>query len=162
MECNCIKEFSFNIKFNSCSELVYTDTSIWADAPETYSIVIVLPGSSKEYNFTIEIGKIKIIKAEDFGLTILPIGVYCVIVVNCNGDKIRQDFLNLCSLECSLSNLIATTNLDECENLSKYMKYKTQLEGIYAKFNCDWCNKDEVTNLIKQLKKELDGEGCSC
>ncbi len=170
MSCNCINTFSFNIHFNDCKSIIYIDNSLWVEVPETYVINILVPGTTiwKEFivntNVPTTITAVQLIGFDQN----LPSGIYCVKVTNCNGDIFQYDFLNLCTYECQLANLISMMDFS-CKNnvveeqLEQYMTIKLWLEAAKAKFDCDWCNKEEVKVLLSMLNKKLNNvKNCKC
>ena len=171
MACNCIKNYDYNISHKTCKELVYQDASTWVEAPETYEITILPPVGSATV-VTVNTNGVTIITTVTLGLTDepenLPAGIYCITVTNCNGDTIQKDYLNLCTFECQLANMIAAIDLTACnednfkEDIKTYAFIKTLIEGAKAKFECDWCGVKELKELIAYIKQKLDNNNCTC
>jgi hypothetical protein len=171
MACNCIKNFDYNISYKTCKEIHYQDASTWVEAPESYNITIQPPVGSAVTIPVTTLG-VTIITSVTLGLTSepenLPAGIYCVTITNCNGDTIQKDFINLCTFECQLANLIAAIDLIGCNEdaVSKDLKFyyfiKTLIDGAKAKFDCDWCSVKELKQLIAYIKKKLDNNNCTC
>jgi hypothetical protein len=172
MSCNCIKNFNYNISFNTCKYIVYQDLSTWVEAPSSYEIFIKLPSSNDFISITTLVTGVTIIDSIILGISTdevvnLPAGIYCIKVVNCNGDIIYKDFLNLCDYECKLSNLLAVVDLTKPdyvldELLETYLKIKILLDGAKAKFECDWCSTDELKCLLDLIKSKLNKLDCNC
>ena len=171
MACNCIKDFGFNISYDTCKKIIYQDATVWVDTPSEYEISITTPVSSSPVTLTVPTTGVLVITSITLGLstelTNLPSGIYCIEVTNCNGDKIQKDFLNVCSYECKLSNLIAVVDLTKCnddleEELKDYALIKTLIDGARAKFDCDWCSKKELKELLLYIQKKLNGLNCTC
>lgn len=169
MACNCIKEFAYTITTPDCKHLLYQDNSTWVEIPETYEISIEISGYPIKI-FTVTTNSPTLISAVQLiGIDQnLPTGIYCIKVTNCNGDIIQYDYLNLCTAECSLSNLLSNLDLlctnEELETQTKeYLNIKFWLDAIRAKFNCDWCARGELKLLITALQKKLsNAKNCKC
>jgi hypothetical protein len=170
MSCNCIKDFKYTVHFPDCRTLLYIDLSTWVEVPETYLIEILVPGSSiwKEFlvsaNSTTSITALQLIGIDQN----LVSGIYCLRTTNCNGDILQYDFLNLCTYECSLANMIAS--LPICylaekgnKTVALYKDLKLYLEAAKAKFDCEWCSNDDVKELLNMFKKLSNNvEDCKC
>ena len=171
MACNCIKEFNYHISFSSCKKLIYQDLSTWVEAPTEYEIFIK-PPIGDFISVTVNVTGVTIIDSILLGITDeeqvnLPAGIYCIKVINSNGDIIFKDFLNLCIYECQLANLLAVVDLTKPdyalkELLSEYSSIKLLLDGAYAKFDCDWCSTTELKCLIDLIKNMLSKLDCNC
>jgi len=171
MACNCIKEFGYNISYDTCKKIIYQDATIWVEEPSEYEISVVTPVNNTPITLTVPTTGVLVITSQMLGLAEdinLPSGIYCVIVVNCNGDTIQKDFLNLCTYECQLANLIAAVDLTVCnednihEDLKFYSYIKALLEGAKAKFDCDWCSVKELKELLAYIKRKLESNNCTC
>jgi len=170
MACNCIKEFSYQISFDTCKRIIYQDTSTWVEVPEDYVITITTP-TNQVVDVTVVTSGVTIITSITLGISDtevnLPSGVYCIEVTNCNGDKIIKNFLNVCTYECELANLLALVDLTKCNDdlekeLKDYYLIKTLIDGAKAKFECDWCSIKEVKELLLYIKKKLSKLDCHC
>ncbi|HMT02026.1 MAG TPA: hypothetical protein PKD00_01740 [Burkholderiales bacterium] len=171
MACNCIKDFGYNISYDTCKKIIYQDATVWVEEPSTYEISITSPASNTPVTLTVPTTGVLVITSGMLGLTEdtnLPSGIYCVTVVNCNGDVIQKDFINLCTYECQLANLIAVIDLTACneenvaEEIAFYTFIKMLIEGAKAKFDCDWCSVKELKELLLYIKKKLDKHNCTC
>jgi hypothetical protein len=171
MACNCIKNFGFNISYDTCKKILYQDATIWVETPSAYDISILSPVSTVAVTLTVPTTGVLVITSQLLGLAEdinLPSGIYCVTVTNCNGDLIQKDFINLCTYECQLANLIAVVDLTACnensiaEELKFYRFIKNLIDGAYAKFDCDWCSVKELKELLAYIKKKLDNHNCTC
>lgn len=143
------------IEFEDCNTLLYKDLSIWVEVPETYQIKITYFGG--ELLVIVTTNTTTIIEGN------FPSGIYCIEVINCNGNTIKSEFLNLCKLECELKNKIASIdfckiNDKELADLQKLLNY---ILFAKAKFNCEWCDSKEITKYLDLLKKELTDD-CNC
>ena len=170
MACNCIKDFSYQISYDTCKKIIFQDTSVWVETPTEYEVTITTP-TNHVATVTIPTTGIAVIDSIILGIsttqTNLPSGVYCVEYTACNGDKIIKNFLNVCTYECELANLLAIVDLTKCnEDLEKELKdyslIKTLIDGAKAKFECDWCSIKEVKELLLYIKKKLSKLDCSC
>lgn len=171
MACNCIKDFGFNIAYDTCKKIVYQDATVWVDTPSEYEISITTPVNNTAITLPIPTTGVLIITSINLGISTelvnLPSGIYCVEVTNCNGDKIKKDFINLCSYECQLANLLAVMDFSECcknkeQELKEYNDIRLMIEGAKAKFDCDWCSKDEIKKLLRLIDKKLTQLNCNC
>lgn len=171
MACNCIKEFSYNISYDTCKRIIYQDTSSWIEEPVEYQIEIITPLNSTPITLTVPTTGILIIDATALGLSEdygnLPSGIYCITVTNCNGDKLSLDFINLCTYKCQLASLLAVLDLgcssyELDKEIKEYLNIMLLIQGAEAKFNCDWCSKDEVKKLVTLIKSKLVAKKCSC
>lgn len=170
MACNCIKDFGYNIAYDTCKKIVYQDATIWVTAPSSYDITITTPiGTSA--TLTVPVTGVLVITSQMLGLAEdinIPSGIYCVTVENCNGDVIQKDFLNICTYECQLANLIAAVDFscNDCDKttdqLKEYESIRFMLEGAKAKFTCDWCSVKELKKLLEYVNKKLQQNNCSC
>lgn len=170
MACNCIKNFGYLISYNTCKNIVYQDTSVWVEAPSEYEITITTP-TDHTATITVPTTGVVVIDSVLLGMSLeptnLPSGVYCIEVTNCNGDKIIKNFLNVCTYECELANLLALVDLTKCNDdlekeLKDYYLIKTLIDGAKAKFECDWCSIKEVKELLLYIKKKLSKLDCHC
>lgn len=170
MACNCIKDFSYQISFDTCKKMIYQDTSVWVEEPEEYTITISTP-TNQTVDVVVVTEGVTIIDSIILGISSeqvnLPAGIYCITVTNCNGDTITKNFLNICTYECELANLLALVDLTKCnEDLEKELKdyqfIKLLIDGAKAKFECDWCSIKEVKELLLYIKKKLSKLDCSC
>lgn len=161
MACNCIKEYMYNVQFKDCKTLIYEDKSVWVEQPTTYQISITTPVSTIPKVFDIITNQPNVLYAKDIiGIDQnLPIGIYCISVVNCNGDIFTYDFINLCSLECEIANELAYLDMNDKEAIKAISDKKLWLDILYAKFNCDWCDKEDIKKLLMFLK---NGKDCKC
>lgn len=169
MACNCIKNFNFTISYNSCKKIVYQDTSEWVETPVEYTIQLTTPINSTPIELVVPTEGFLVIDNTTLGISEgnLPSGIYCVTTTNCNGDKLSLDFLNLCTYKCQLANLLAVldlsaANYDLEEQIKDYQQIKLYLDAAEAKFNCDWCSKEDVITLIKEIKNKLSTKKCNC
>ncbi|HMT03384.1 MAG TPA: hypothetical protein PKD00_08790 [Burkholderiales bacterium] len=171
MACNCIKEFNYHISFDTCKRLIYQDLSTWVESPSYYDVYIKLPTSSDFISLTVSVTGVTIIDSVLLGISEepinLPAGIYCIKIINCNGDVIYKDFLNLCIYKCKLSNLLAVVDLTKPnyelkELLEEYSSIKLLLDGAEAKFECDWCSTKELKCLLDLIKDMLNKLDCNC
>lgn len=171
MACNCIKEFNYLISYDTCKRIVYQDTSSWVEEPLEYQIDVITPINNTPITLTVPTTGVLVIDSVALGLSAdygnLPSGIYCITVTNCNGDKLSLDFLNLCTYKCQLASLLAvldlnSTNYDLDEQLKEYSEILFLIQGAEAKFNCDWCSKEDVKNLITRIKSRLSSKKCNC
>ena len=134
MACNCIKDFGYNIAYDTCKKIVYQDATIWVTAPSSYDITITTPiGTS--VTLTVPVTGVLVITSQMLGLAEninIPSGIYCVTVENCNGDVIQKDFLNICTYECQLANLIAAVDLTACneDNFETDLKFYSFIKSL--------------------------------
>lgn len=170
MSCFCIKDFSYNITYNTCKRILYQDNSVWVNIPDTYDIRIKYPGYNGFKTIEVVTNGVTVINSISLGISTnevnLPTGIYCIEVTNCNGDVITLDFLNTCIYECELSNQLSGINFLNCtdykEDIERYKEIKLLLEGAHAKFSCDWCSKDEVKKILELIRKKLDNLSSNC
>lgn len=157
MKCFCVLDgfFSFKSEFMSCGSLLFKDTSKWLEKPDNYLVKLYFPNNPIPKEYIIDVKSFTIIE-ESF-----PTGIYTVEATICD-KTYKKQFLNICKLECALSNMLA--NLSFCEQdgekIKEAKKYKLWIDSLKAKFNCEIIDIKEIKEIVSYLKDKL-GE-CAC
>lgn len=164
MSCNCLKSFNYQISYKDCKTILFEDKSVWVEKPTQYTISILVSGFSTWKEVIVNTDGLNVITSQTLiGLNQnLPIGIYCLKTINCNGDEYNYDFLNLCTYECELANELSSLDLNDKDAISTFKDKKLYIDAINAKFNCDWCNKDDINSLLSIIKKNNNGNCKHC
>lgn len=171
MACNCIKNNDYNFYLDNinCRKLIYKDLSDWVEMPESYTLKVIVPGSTVEYSLSIT-GDTLIIEAADIGLppnVNLPDGIYTFIVEMCD-KRFEKKEIVLCKLKCKLYNMLSTMDLtckdtrDKKDMIDKLSEYDILFNAIIANAKC--CKWLKVKELTDYLNKKLysANENCGC
>lgn len=156
--CSCIRgNFNIYVKAIDKDTLVYHDLSEWMTddgyiVPDTYSVTITPPATSKSTTLTLKTGSTNQIGVSELGS--LKDGAYCFEVTSC-GISYKKSVGLFPSLECCLKQAYATqSDVGKVDEVDSYLKR--------ASINVELNNLQTASSNLSIAKALLENMQCDC